>query len=297
MEEENAITIVAASDNHYIILLGALIKSIEINHRTGEKLHFHIIDDGISSKNRIKLERSIDPAKTTLSWFHSSEIVPSGTKLPVDRSAFPLTTYLRLFAPYIVADDLTKILYLDVDMIAMEDISKLWNTDLGAYLFGAVQDLSETVCSSWGGIPNYRELKIPELTKYFNAGLMLLNPKKWRELNITNRVISALHENICHVNFADQYGLNVVLYNQWMELDPRWNSFSVHNIQSPFLIHFLDIKPIFKSYRSNPAYQRYFFYYLEQTEWKDLRPISGYKHVVRKIYNKLKKRMLRTMSV
>lgn len=46
------ISIVVASDNHYAVMIAALIKSVEINHISNELLSFTIIDDGISKTNK-----------------------------------------------------------------------------------------------------------------------------------------------------------------------------------------------------------------------------------------------------
>jgi lipopolysaccharide biosynthesis glycosyltransferase len=276
------ITIVVATDNFYAILLAALIKSIDKNHLSEEKIDIYIIDDGISSSNKKKIADSANLNTMTLHWFTTKEVVPRNIKIPTDRSAFPITTYLRLFSPYIIPKTTTKMIYLDVDMIVLNDISVLWNVDLGDFLFGAVVDLCETVGSSWGGIPNYKELGIDPKEKYFNAGMLLIDPIKWRDKDISNRVISAINDNIASVNFADQYGLNVVLHNQWLELDKRWNSFSILESDDPFLIHFLDIKPIFKSYNTNKVYYELFYKYLRMTPFKDFKPLSDYKRLFRK---------------
>ena len=44
----NNISVIVASDNHYAILIAALLKSIEVNHKTSEHIDFYIIDDNIS---------------------------------------------------------------------------------------------------------------------------------------------------------------------------------------------------------------------------------------------------------
>lgn len=290
MSMKDTITIVIATDNHYVILVAALLKSIEANHKTGEKLDFYIIDDGISSVNRKRLLATINPATTSIQWRKTSEVVPPEVKIPVDYSAFPITTYLRLFSPYIVPADAERMIYLDADTIVTEDISKLWHTNIGDKLFGAVIDVGEVVSVEWGGIPNYKQLGIPPETKYFNAGLMLIDTKKWRDADITNKVMKALHDNIKFVNYADQYGLNVVLYNQWHELDRRWNTFAFKEVKDPYMIHYLDIKPIFKTYKSNPVYKDEFYKYLRQTPWKKHTPVSDYRRLARKAYNRLKKK-------
>jgi len=291
MSLQDNISIVAATDNHYAILLAALIKSIEVNHKTSEKIDFYIIDDGVSSTNRKKIEESSNKSVTTLHWFKTNEVIPKGINIPIDKSAFPITTYLRLFAPYIIPKETKRVIYLDVDMIVLEDISKLWHTDIQGHLFGAVRDIAETVDSTWSGIPNYKQLGLDPKTRYFNAGLLVIDPIKWREADVSNKVIENLIINKEYVNLADQYGLNVTLVNQWFELDRRWNCFARLDMKDPYLIHFLDIKPIFKSYNCNVAYKDEFYKYLRLTPWKNHTPVSDFKRLFRKATNKLKKRM------
>lgn len=292
MKKEN-ISIVVASDNHYSILIAALLKSIDVNHLTDEHIDFHIIDDGISSKTKEKIQTIADPSRITIKWFNSKKIIPDSIVIPVDNSAFPLTVYLRVFSPYVVDKDVEKLIYLDVDTIVQDDISKLWNTTLGDYIAGAVQDVGKTMDCEWGGVPNYKELGFTADTKYFNSGVLMINAKRWREENFSAQVISALSKYKEHVRLADQYGLNVVLANQWLELDPKWNWFAFKENEDPSIVHFLDIKPIFTSYNSKEVYREEFFRYLSMTPWKNFKPISGNKRNIRKIYNKIKKAFLK----
>ncbi|MBB6498111.1 glycosyltransferase family 8 protein [Pedobacter cryoconitis] len=293
MNKNNNISIVVASDNHYAILIAALLKSIDLNHKTEEHIDFHIIDDGISAKFKTQLNSIVDPARITIKWFKSKEIIPADIVIPVDSSAFPLTVYLRVFSPYVVDQDVDKLIYLDVDTIVQDDISKLWHTSLGDYTVGAIQDVGKTVDCQWGGIPNHLELGLAPDTKYFNSGVLMINAKKWREEQISGQVIKALSTYKEHVRLADQYGLNVVLANKWKELDPNWNWFAFADNDSPSIVHFLDIKPIFTSYNSKEVYRQEFFRYLSLTPWKNFKPISGNQRHFRKIYNKIKKVFLK----
>jgi len=287
------ISIIVASDNHYAILIVALLKSIDVNHKTDEHIDFYIIDDGISKSFRKKLESIVDKSRITIKWFLSKEIVPSHITIPVDNSAFPLTAYMRVFSPYVVDQDADKLIYLDVDTIVQDDISKLWNTSLGDYIVAAAQDVGETVDCKWGGIANYEELGLSAKTKYFNSGVLVINPKRWRDEGISEKVIDALRIHKKYVQLADQYGLNVVLANQWLQLDPKWNWFAFKENENPYLVHFLDIKPIFTTYNSKEVYREEFYKYLALTPWKNFKPINGNKRYLRKIVNKIKKAFLK----
>jgi lipopolysaccharide biosynthesis glycosyltransferase len=293
MKKNNNITIVVASDNHYAILIAALLKSIDINHKTEEHIDFHIIDDGISPKFRGKLESIVDPERITIKWTKSKDAVPQDVSIPVDSSAFPLTAYMRVFSPYVVGNDVERLIYLDVDTIVNEDISKLWYTPLGDYTIAAAQDSGKTIDCAWGGIPNYKELGLTADTMYFNSGVLIINVPKWRAENTSNRVIKALSDYREHVRLADQYGLNVVMANKWLQLDPKWNWFAFQEDNQPYLVHFLDIKPIFKSYQSQEIYKEQFFEYLNMTPWKGFKPVSNNKRMLRKVVNKVKKGLMK----
>jgi lipopolysaccharide biosynthesis glycosyltransferase len=284
------LNIVVASDNHYIILLAALIKSIEANLSAGQSIIIYIIEDNISASSKKKLQLSVDPQITSLVWKAMSGVIPEGMKLPLDRSSYPLNIYMRLFIPYFIPEDVEKVLYLDVDMIVQRDISVLFYNDLKDYVVGAVLDPRIiTFDNSWGGVLNYKELGLPGSTKYFNTGLLLMNTLKWRAENVTERIISCIDNHKKFANYPDQYGLNVVLANQWLELDPRWNHFCTIDHPDPYLIHFVQRKPIYKSYDNIERFKKIFNQYLDQTKWKNFKPIGESSRYIKKIKNVLNK--------
>lgn len=290
------INIVVATDNHYAVLLAALIKSVEINHKTEEPIKFIVIDDGVSLANKEKINHSAHSDLISIEWVKSKNAIPEGIKLPLDSTSFPLTAYLRIFAPYVVPGDAVKIIYLDVDVILMTDISDFLKIDLEGHLFGAIQDVQETVSCSWAGIPNYKELGIHPDTKYFNSGVLLIDAPRWRNENVAERVIKALHDNEKYVNYADQYGLNVVLYDQWLQIAPDWNNFAFQEIENPKIIHFLDVKPIFNTYASSERYKELFYEYLSQTPFSNFKIISGKRRFIKKMATKYKKKFFRLFS-
>lgn len=285
MKHQDTISIICICDNHYAILLAALIKSVEINHLTDEKLEFYIVEDNISSKNKARINTA-KKNDTIIHWLEMKQCIPTGFKLPIDKSSLPLNIYVRLFIPsFIKEEKIKKILFLDVDMIMLEDVSKLWNTDIGTNIVAAVQDQFIQVVDKWGGITNYEALGIEKESKYFNAGLMLIDLKRWRAEDLTNKVIDAITKYKEFALFQDQYGLNVALANKWFELDPLWNRFAYSEEEKPYLIHFTGRKPIYKSYEFSEHYKSLFFKYLAQTGWKNFKQISETTRYVKKISN------------
>ncbi|EHQ24736.1 glycosyltransferase family 8 protein [Mucilaginibacter paludis] len=290
----NVIPIVVVTDEHYVIMLAALLKSIECNHKSGEKIAVYVIADGVKKSSQKKIQTSVDPAMFSITWIRMEDTIPAGVKLPLDRTSYPVTIYLRLFIQYIVPKETTKALFLDVDMIVLEDVSKLYDQDLGDKIIGAVQDPRLlTFDNSWGGIMNYKELGFAPDTKYFNTGLLLINTQKWAEKNLAVKVIDCINDNIKFANYPDQYGFNVVLANQWLELDPRWNYFASGDLDHPYLVHFISRKPFYTSYEYNQNYKNRFYQYVKQTEWRNAKPIGELNRYFKKLHNiwaKIKKK-------
>ncbi|MFC4232075.1 glycosyltransferase family 8 protein [Parasediminibacterium paludis] len=285
------LTIVVACDNHYIILLAALIKSIEANLAVDKKIAIFIIADNVNNTNRQKLQQSINTATTTLVWKEMASVIPEGMKLPLDRSSYPLNIYMRLFIPYFIPEEIETVLYLDVDMIVQKDISTLFNINLSNHVVAAVLDPRIiTFDNSWGGVLNYLELGLSGTTRYFNTGLLVMNTKLWRTESVTEKIIDCIEQHKKFANYPDQYGLNVVLANKWLELDPLWNHFStIETSESPFLIHFVERKPIYKAYNYSETFKQIFYSYLKQTAWKNFKPIGESSRYIKKLKNILNK--------
>jgi len=289
MEAIQPIVIVVACDNHYMPLLAALMKSIEENHKTEERIHFFILDDGIFDRSKRKLIESVSSDLFTIHWVEKDKVIPAGMSIPYDNSSYPLIIHMRMFIPYFIPKEYEKVIYMDVDMIVNDDISKLWNTDLEEFTIAAVIDVRIQRFGTHNAIKNYTQLGFDAETKYFNTGLILMNTRKWRENDLTPKVFQCIEENRKYANYPDQYGLNVVFANQWLQLDTKWSWSAAEWNPDASLIHFIWRKPIYKTYMFDKRYQEMFFNYLELTKWKGFVPITEFKRLVKKFMNKLLK--------
>lgn len=283
------ISLVSVCDNHYIMLLAALIKSIEHNYKASDKIYYYIIEDQVSKKNKRRLEGSINCDIVKITWIEMQKSIPANMQLPADGTTYPMNVYMRLFIPNFISTDVTKVIYLDVDMIVQKDISSLWNTDLGDSVVAAAADPIIKAVGDFGGIENYADFGLDAKTRYFNSGLLVINIQKWLALNIAENVIDCIISNKRFVKFADQYGLNVVLADKWKELDPLWNFHAEFQTSNPYLIHFSGRKPIFSSYRNNEEYRLIFHSYLQKTQWRNHKPIGETKRYMKKLMNMMGK--------
>lgn len=210
--------------------------------------------------------------------------------LKLDKPYLSAMAYARVLLPYLIPGDVSKVLYLDSDLVVRDDLAELWDTDLGDKALFAVRDRIASV-SAPRGLANYRELGIPHDAKYFNSGLLLVSLARWRERKISERIFSYLRTNRAIIKMEDQEGLNAVLFDDWGELPFRWNwqiPWRLHRSgkkkmewvpdeSTKSIIHFTTAeKPWLPA--CDVEEKQYFFWYLDRTEWAGWR-VSFFKEI------------------
>lgn len=178
---------------------GALTQLLSITNRTKETINCYIFTMDIS---RIKLDYTCitDEQVAFLDKVIKSKNIDNKvTKIDVtnlyenefhkckNETAYCTPyTLLRLLAD-LVPDLPNKILYLDIDMMANDDISKLYNTDISEYEYAAVKE-------KYGSIFIWPD--------YINAGMLLLNMEKIKETRLLEKARNLIKTK--KMLFADQ---------------------------------------------------------------------------------------------
>lgn len=111
-------------------------------------------------------------------------------------------TFARYFIPDFVTED--KVLYLDSDLIVTGDLTDLFELDLGENYLGAAR-------SCFGaGIG-------------FNAGVLLIDNKKWKSNNIRQQLVELTEKEHENVGEGDQSILNILFQNSCYQLEDTYN--------------------------------------------------------------------------
>ena len=121
-------------------------------------------------------------------------------------------TYYRLFIPEKV--HVSKVLYLDADIAVNGSISGLYDINVDDYYLAA---------ANTPGFVGHKDLEMSKGSRYFNAGVMLINVARWREERLKERVIDVVRRKPWAIQFADQCGLNSVVDGGWKEIHPKFN--------------------------------------------------------------------------
>jgi lipopolysaccharide biosynthesis glycosyltransferase len=136
------------------------------------------------------------------------------------RDYYSSTTYYRLLiADMYPAYD--KVIYLDCDTVVLGDISELYETDLGEHYVGASPEQAMLQTEVYG---NYVERALGiDRRQFFNAGVLLINCRLFREHRVLEQFIDLLHRYTFVVTQDEDY-LNVICKNKVQWLSPAWNT-------------------------------------------------------------------------
>ena len=179
------------------------------------------------------------------------------------RDYYSRETYCRIFIPRFFPQ-YDKVIYLDSDIVVTGDISELYNIDIGDNLVGAV---IEEVMNSFDVFGTYVEkvLGIPR-EKYFSAGVLVINAKKYREENIEKKFIALMNRFKFRVTQDEDY-LNVLCKDRVKWLNVGWNksAYKTEGFDEKDLkiIHYkINWKPW---HYSHILYEEYFWAYAKRT--------------------------------
>ena len=226
------IPVFLSSDNNYAPFVATTMASVLDNTKSFVK--FFVLDNGIEKENQDKIKAlNFKNFEVDFIKINSEECFKN----------FPtsfhcnISTYNRLMIPTL-KPDLEKILYLDVDIVVLGDVQKLYNIDLEGFALGAAWAPSRYLYNT----DTKDSLELSDDYKYFNAGILLMDIQKWLK-DDTVRALFEIQEKyegkILHV---DETLLNKYFDNNYKIFDIAWNYTDYDVVNSP------DIKPLIRHF-------------------------------------------------
>ena len=260
------IPICFATDDNYVPFLTVAIASLLDNSSKENFYKIYVLTSHLTEENM----NSILKQKTENS---SIDFVQLSKELDKVQDMFHLRdyyskeTYYRIFIPNLFPQ-YEKVLYLDCDITVLGDVTELYNTQIHGYYVGAVQ---EEVMQTFEVFGNYVE-KADGINRknYFNAGILLINCRRWRNKLIAERFVDLLNRYKFRVVQDEDY-LNVLCKDNIKWLALGWNKTSYKNEafddKDLKIIHWkINWRPW--KYK-NVLYEEYFWKYAKMTDFYD----------------------------
>lgn len=213
------IPIFFACDEGFVKYTMVSMKSIMENADRSRKYHIYILHMEITEATQAKVLAMADE-EFAIDFVDVTDKMKSiADKLPI-RDYYSNTTYFRLFIPDMFPQ-YRKALYIDSDTIVVGNIAELYDHKLGKLYAGVCPD---RVVAQTDILGDYVEKVLGvKRTRYFNAGVMLMNCSQFRENHLLDEFLEMLHVYL-FVVAQDQDYLNLICKNQVLYMEPKWNA-------------------------------------------------------------------------
>ena len=208
-----------AADGSYALQAQVLFHSLVLTQPQPTELR--IFGNGWTRREIARLEGlATDKVKANVVEISDSDF--SEVKLA---SGFPLATAYNILAPDHFIQQSGRALYLDADMVVMEDLHPLFGMTMD-HCFGAVLDAHVAVVGAPSMWRPWREEHLPPLTPYLNTGTLLIDLQRWRDEQVTSKTLEFLSKY--SLPCVDQDALNLATRGNFDRLSPRYNMMPYH---------------------------------------------------------------------
>ncbi|WP_312951407.1 glycosyltransferase [Superficieibacter sp.] len=237
---------------------------------------FHIFSDYCDDAICSKLEELAVHYRTNISIY----IIDNNCfdKFPYT-IRYSYATYYRFLTCEYLQPHTDNLIYLDADIICKGSVEPLLNIDIGDNIVAAVIDV-EMMQKRAVEVFNF------EPDTYFNAGMLYINLKAWRQNNILQKIVATYsnEELAPKLMFPDQDALNLLVRGKVQFINSRFNTF--YNFddepklrkagrykeiikEDTVFIHFVGVtKPWFSWAKDYPAV-KYFTDIYKISPWRD----------------------------
>ena len=271
-ERRNIMNILLAINNNYVEQTITLLSSIKENH-TRDKINIFILNKDLKQKEKNKIKTCFNNTNIYIKFItnNDNEI----NNFPVLEKRYPVEIYFRLFATKYLPKNIDRILYMDVDTIVINPLEDFYNMDFDGNLF-----IGATHVNNFFKKFNQLRLKLPKNSDYINSGVLLMNIKQLRNVDIENDVKQYIKNNKGKLLLPDQdllnalYGNRIKLvsylkYNLGDKTIKQYNRFNKEKIdidwikKNTVIIHYYGRnKPWNKNYKG--MLDSFYNYYLKQ---------------------------------
>ena len=211
--------IVYTLNDKFVPQVAAGICSVCENNTDFENITFYIISKEITDENKEKLTKLVKKYNRKIEIIELGDI-KKYIDFEFDTTGWNSIVLARLVIDKLLPETIDKILYLDGDTIVRGNLSELWNTDISEYILAA--SIEPTVDRE-----RKKQLGLEKLP-YYNAGILLINLKKWREEKAGKIILDYYKANDGKLFANDQDAINGSLAGKIYTLLPKYNFYNIY---------------------------------------------------------------------
>ena len=215
MKSDSAIHLLFTVDNNYARHISVVLKSLRVND-PGWHYHVHLICNNMDNG----LEDGLSHCCTSLGYGFSTYRIEDALlqQAPVNKH-YSLAMYYRLFAPKVLPASISKVIYLDPDILIINPLHPLWDMDMEGATFLAASHTEDQKT-----IESINRLRLNTDSPYYNTGVMVMDLEKARRVINRTEIYDFIEMNAHKLLLPDQDVFNA-LYGDQTKLIPDeiWN--------------------------------------------------------------------------
>lgn len=276
--------IVYTLNDKFVPQVAAGICSVCENNMDFENINFYVISKEITEKNKQLLTKLVQTYKRNISIIELGDI-KEYIDFEFDTTGWNSIVLARLVIDKLLPKEIEKVLYLDGDTIVRNNLRKLWDTNIDKYILAA--SIEPTV-------DKQRKINLGlEKYPYYNAGVLLINLKKWREEYAGKLILDYYKENNGRLFANDQDAINGALAGKIYTLMPKYNFYNIFYqypykflnklmkpvqyikeidfyecVKNPYIIHYLGEERPWRI-GNHHKYRKDYIKYLSETPWNE----------------------------
>lgn len=216
------INILTTLDENYLTQFKVMLLSIKQTN-TDDQFDIWLAHHAISESSSKQLVAFVSKLGYQLHMVHVDVDVWSSA--PVLKQ-YPAEMYFRLLCGEYLPKTLTRILYLDPDILVINPIKPLWTLDMKDHMIAAASHNGLTGVSQ-----TINNVRFQNKNAYFNSGVMLMDLTKMREKVKLNDIISVIKRHAKRLILPDQDILNYLYSDHILSIPEEiWNYDTRDNI-------------------------------------------------------------------
>lgn len=256
----------------YVKLVNILLNSIQLSNKD-TKFDVYILHRELDIEDKNIIESGLDLNKFNIKMIKIDE--EEVKNFPQYQKRYPKEIYFRLFATKYLPENIDKILYLDSDTLVINKLDELYNMDFEGNFYIATTHVKKILRKI-----NEVRLRIDDDVPYINTGVLLINLKELRKIDVQKEVCEFVENNSKKLMLPDQ-DIITALYGNKIKIvdalrynlgDRDLNLYNLNHIKNPIglkwvkentvIIHYYGRnKPWNKNYRGKLGV---FYYRLER---------------------------------
>lgn len=295
------LTVVMAADGNFSIPLALCVESLLASAGKETRYNIHILDDGVHAMVREYLQELQRVHGCTITHHNVSQAVAGMAAC----HQYPKVAFARfLLKEYLPQDEVGRIFYTDADVLFCDDLTPLFQMDMGDCVMAAPQAINlisrerYEYLQRWAGVYGVDLAASPG--GYFQSGNLLIDSKLWEERKYGAKILEmGLAADLETSPMPDQDIMNAVCLGDIAVMPARFCVIPLFEkryaremyestyggrcaysadeleqaIRHPAVLHFAGVKP---QVLEGPHYtgEERFIEFWKQSAWRDYLPYA-----------------------